>query len=395
MSDAKQQHDITRLRAAFASHGVNLDDVFTDAGDFTISCTLSEECRATSDLTLTLTDTRFACSACGASGNLSRLADKLEAQTGLLSPPIQTPEPASHELVHAPRSSPALKVERNLAPETQRVAHLDPKDRILTPEELQQRASEERKERRKGLGERLLIGGLALLFLIAGLMAATLSGYANFQAFSTSVADPLQAKIWGWTGVIAAIVSFGGFTFVYWHAAARRMKESLRAALFALAGAATSIIGTSSYIEANNTNAALHMEQAGTNRTVLNAQIADWRTQLGGIPPETRSVDGLEIYIAEVDRVGRSHQKPYRDAQNELGLAKRRDELLTKIDAANEELLGTGPGAILTRAEQRTHLPPWFFAVMLELFSSQGTSIGLVAFLILLNGSPARPAGKK
>ncbi|MCA8905918.1 MAG: hypothetical protein KDA43_14085, partial [Hyphomonas sp.] len=102
-----------------------------------------------------------------------------------------------------------------------------------------------------------------------------------------------------------------------------------------------------------------------------------------------RSVEGLEAYIAEVERVGRTEQKPYRDAQNELGLAKRRDELQSKIDAANAALLGDGSGNILTEAQARTNLPSWFFAIMLELFSSQGTSIGLVALLILFGRRPA------
>ncbi len=120
-----------------------------------------------------------------------------------------------------------------------------------------------------------------------------------------------------------------------------------------------------------------------TNRDVLESQLADWRRQLDGIPPETRSVDGLESYLAEVERVGRTEQKPYRDAQNELGLAKRRDDLIAKIEAANAELLGQGSGNILLAAEQRASLPSWLFAVLLELFSSQATSIGLVALLIL------------
>ncbi len=84
-----------------------------------------------------------------------------------------------------------------------------------------------------------------------------------------------------------------------------------------------------------------------------------------------------------MERVGRTEQKPYRDAQNELGLAKRRDELQAKIEAANAELLGQGSGNLLTEAQTRTNLPSWFFALMLEAFSSQGTSIGLVALLIL------------
>ena len=85
--------------------------------------------------------------------------------------------------------------------------------------------------------------------------------------------------------------------------------------------------------------------------------------------------------------MGRTHQKPYRDAQNELGLARRRDDLLVRIETANAELLGTGTGDILVEAQTRTSIPGWFFALMLELFSSQGTSIGLVALLILYGRS--------
>ena len=84
-----------------------------------------------------------------------------------------------------------------------------------------------------------------------------------------------------------------------------------------------------------------------------------------------------------MERIGRTEQKPYRDAQNELGLARRRDDLITKIEAANAELLGQGSGKILLQAERRAALPSWLFAVLLELFSSQATSIGLVALLIL------------
>ena len=84
-----------------------------------------------------------------------------------------------------------------------------------------------------------------------------------------------------------------------------------------------------------------------------------------------------------MERVGRTEQKPYRDAQNELGLARRRDDLQAKIEAANAELLGIGSGDILIETQARASIPSWFFAAMLELFSSQGTSIGLVALLIL------------
>ncbi|KCZ84526.1 hypothetical protein HAD_02565 [Hyphomonas adhaerens MHS-3] len=270
------------------------------------------------------------------------------------------------------------RVSRNLAKQEAKVRTLGEADRL-----------EERfphlkpKEKKPFNGEKFIISLLALVFLMAGLAAASLSGFANYQAFSSSVADPLQSRIWGWTGVIAAVISFGGFTFFYWHTANHRMKEGWRALIFAIAGMGTSIIGTERYIAANNTAAAEEVVRADANRGVLESQIADWRRQLDGIPPETRSVEGLEAYLSEVERVGRTEQKPYRDAQNELGLAKRRDTLQAKIEAANAELLGQGSGNLLTDAQTRTNLPSWFFALMLEAFSSQGTSIGLVALLIL------------
>ena len=270
------------------------------------------------------------------------------------------------------------------------VAEESPNDtEVRSDAEIRLERKQARKAARQGrhTGEKIIITLLALVFLGAGLAAAGLSGFANYQAFSKSVADPLQSGVWGWTGVIAAIISFGGFTFFYWHSANHRMKEGVRALLFALAGGGTSIVGTQMYIAANNQAAEAELVRAGSNRDVLATQIADWRRQLEGIPPETRSVDGLEAYIEEVERVGRTHQKPYRDAQNELGLARRRDDLLARIETANAELLGTGSGDILVEAQTRTSIPGWFFALMLELFSSQGTSIGLVALLILYGRS--------
>ena len=61
------------------------------------------------------------------------------------------------------------------------------------------------------------------------------------------------------------------------------------------------------------------------------------------------------LYEVITERVGRTEQKPYRDAQNELGLAKRRDDLQARIDAANAELLGQGDGNILTEAQSRNN----------------------------------------
>ena len=260
--------------------GLDLDSS-QDEAEVRSNCRLTQDCIDAGDTSLTLNPQteRFHCSNCGQSGTLRDLVRGLEAGPAAPQPPV--PDVLDAEFSEAP--------------------------------------------------------------LVASRAAAGLSGFANYQAFSRSVADPLQSGVWGWTGVIAAIISFGGFTFFYWHTANGRMKEGVRALLFALAGGGTSIVGTQIYIAANNQAAAAEHVQAGSNRDVLETQIADWRRQLEGIPPETRSVEGLEAYL-------------------------------------------------LVQAQTRTSIPGWFFALMLELFSSQGTSIGLVALLILF-GRPAVNAG--
>jgi hypothetical protein len=336
-----------------------------------IPCSLSGDCREAGDPTLRINfqEGSFKCTSCGEHGDLDDLVIAFESSGVPATAVVRDAE--FHEVITA-------------EPYATKTA-LTP--RLKTPPEpplKPRRTVPERSSRpHRNLGERLIITLLALVFLGAGLSAAALSGFANYQAFSSSVTDPLQAGIWGWTGVIASIISFGGFTFFYWHTANKRMKEGVRALLFAIAGAGTSILGTQMYIAANNQASEAEVTTAGSNRALLEQQLADWRVQLSGIPPETRSVEGLEAYISEVERVGRTEQKPYRDAQNELGLARRRDDLQSKIEAANAELLGQGSGDILIETQARASIPSWFFAAMLELFSSQGTSIGLVALLIL------------
>ena len=371
--DEKRRTEIEELRRLL-DFG---QDHFQDESEARLACPLCNDVDC--HITLQADRGRYACTECGQHGTFRDLTHRLKAG---VRPGVQDADFEEVPSVPATFVAPPMKVigQATLAkPRVNQLSHADrvenalPHARFLPP-----------KPKRFTL-ERIIITALALLFLAAGLSAAALSGFANYQAFSSSVADEMQGRIWGWTGVIAAIVSFGGFTFFYWHSANHRMKEGVRALLFALAGAGTSIVGTQAYISANTARAEAAIEQAGSNTDLLTRQIEDWRTQLAGIPTETRSVDGLEAYIAEVERVGRTDHKPYRDARNELGLAKRRDELQAKIDAANAELLGTGEGNILTRAQNRAAIPGWFFAAMLEVFSSQGTSIGLVALLILFS----------
>ena len=245
--------------------------------------------------------------------------------------------------------------------------------------------------RRRRRFEALIIILLSLVFLGAGFAAAGLSGFANYQAFSATVSDAMQARIWGWAGVIASVCSFGGFTFFWWHASGGRRKEGTRALVFALAGAATSVLGTAMYMQTQRDRQVAAADAAEAARPLIEAQIADYRRQLDGIPAETRSVEGLEAYLRGVEQVGRTHQKPYRDAQNELGLAKRRAELEAKIEEARLSLLGEGGPAVLDATTPATRLPPWFFAIMLEVFSSQATSIALVALLVVASGRGRMP----
>ena len=385
MSDERRQKEIRQVAEL-----LRLDDeVSQDLSDARMPCPLHPDCIASGDnnLVLNLQRTQYACAATGERGEFSELIRRLESGRALV------PARPSTQIEEAPQAIDAEFSETTRA--VNPVRKTPPQvyelhERLPSPEEIKAereiRLAEiraERAARRRGRGEKTIIALLALIFVIAGLMAAGLSGFANYQAFASTVTDPLESRIWGAAGIIAAIVSFGGFTFVYWHAANKRTWESLRSLAFALVGAGASILGTEIYIRSNNLTAATEVSSAASNRDVLEAQLADWRRQLEGIPPETRSVEGLEAYIAEVERVGRTEQKPYRDAQNELGLAKRRDDLNAKIEAANAELLGQGSGNILLQTEQRAALPSWLFAVLLELFSSQATSIGFVALLLL------------
>jgi len=386
MSDESRLKETQRVAELLGIH----DEVSQDTTEARVYCPLHPECMAGREyLTLNWQQRTYFCSGKGDTGSLRSLIAALESRRGSF-PLVAAESPARTEPEAQPSFSVALRTENAVLKSQPKVYQLQPEQKLPSPEEIRAereiRLTEvraERTARRKGQGEKSIIALLALVFVVAGLLAAGLSGFANYQAFASTVVDPFQSMVWGTAGIIAAIISFGGFTFVYWHAANKRLWESLRSLVFALIGAGTSILGTEIYISSNNLTAAAEVASAATNRDVLESQIADWRRQLDGIPPETRSVDGLESYLAEVERVGRTEQKPYRDAQNEVGLAKRRDDLITKIEGANAELLGQGSGNMLLQAEQRASLPSWLFAVLLELFSSQATSIGLVALLIL------------
>ena len=268
-----------------------------------------------------------------------------------------------------------------------------PEPAVLPPSVSVAPAPDSEEAPHRSLGETLIILLLSLVFIAAGLLATAMSAFANFQAFGAMVDDPLQSRVWAWTGIIASVCSFGGFTFVYWHGAGARMKEAARTFVFALAGAATSLVGTQMYMQNTAGEKAQAASAAGARAGVLEAQIGDWRADLEGIPDDVRSIAGLEAYISEVERVGRTNEKPYRDALDELGQARRRADLQTRIEGAREELAELSVAALAGNepAARRGPLMHWFFAGMLEVFSSQATSIGFVALMILAGRRRRKP----
>ncbi|MEQ9314322.1 MAG: hypothetical protein RLN72_00635 [Henriciella sp.] len=351
-------------------------------------------CNAPRSLKLSLASGQARCSSCGVSAPIRTYLSELEDAEIVREPEFTEAEiiPLRADRAPVPRQQVPPSAERSAAQTYWQAELVEPEERAPSPS----RSESDVPVRNRGRhpAETLIIVLLSLVFLAAGLAAAGLSGFANYQAFSASVTDPMQGQIWGWAGVIATVCSFGGFTFFWWHVSGGRRSEGFRALIFALAGAATSILGTSLFMQSSQDERLSAEQAAAAARPVVEAQIADYSRQLEGIPPETRSVEGLEDYLRGVEAAGRTHQKPYRDAQNELGLARRRAELEQKIEAARLSLLGEGGPTVLNQDAPGKGLPAWFFAIMLEVFSSQGTSIALVALLVLASGR-SRPSGQE
>lgn len=373
-----------------ALRGAGLEEAFDDRGVAHEDC---PGCGASRGLKLSLARGRVHCTACGSEGPLlAYLREKAEAgewshepyAEAEIVPITPRPRPANDDdaIESVSESYPVPATVAAPASDLPRV-ELVQESRSERRSDFERRSSRPKSTRAptRGWGERIIISLLALIFLAAGLAAAALSGFANYQAFSAGVLDATQARVWGWSGVIASVCSFGGFTFFWWHMSGRRFGEAMRSLVFALAGAGTSIAGTSLFMMNNAQAQDAQLAQAQQVQALGEAEIADWTRQLQGIPPETRTIEGLEAYLAGVEAVGRTHQKPYRDAQNELGLARRRAMLEDRIAGARADLRQAAEASGLTLPAQ--NLPAWFFALMLELFSSQGTSIAFVSLLLL------------
>jgi len=283
--------DERRQRALVALNGVGVDtEASQDERIIKTTCPFDDDCIDES-IRIDLQSLNFACEDCHEEGHVDQLISAKKRQSN---------NPASLEAIDAEFTEVTQASRAVVLPE--------PKVHTLTAQQAYTPPPPPPPPPPKRTMDRATTTLLALVFLIAGLGAAGRSGFANFTAFSSSVAHPLQSKIWGWTGVIASVISFGGFTFFYWHTANRRFKEGVRALPFAPAGAITSIIGTQLYIANNNAAASSAATQATSNRAVLESQLTDWRAQLEGTPDNTRPAEELQSELPLIERAKRSHQ---------------------------------------------------------------------------------------
>ncbi|MEO0608164.1 MAG: hypothetical protein AAFY82_08015, partial [Pseudomonadota bacterium] len=206
-----------------------LEDAFDARGVAHEDC---PGCGAAGGLKLSLSRGRVHCAACGSEGPLiAYLREKTEAGEW-------NHEPFSEaEIIPIdPRLPVASKPPAPIQAELVEIGPAWPQPtRIEAPQGVSLSPASEPRQDKQKWAERLIISMLALVFLMAGLAAAGLSGFANFQAFSAGVSEPMQARVWGWSGVIASVCSFGGFTFFWWHMSDKRVGESLRALVFAFA----------------------------------------------------------------------------------------------------------------------------------------------------------------
>jgi len=345
-----------------------LDAAFDETGQAWVMC---PRCGAERGLKLSLPTQRVQCRACHISAPLQTfLAEAAEYRAYLSDAPVFTEtrlaSPAGFELA-LPHHGPMSDLQANTGAGAILPGSSGP-------------AARKRSASHTSI-EKMIMTALSVIFMSAGLIAACLSGYANYQAFSQMVSDPIQAGVWGWSGVIASVCAFGGFTFFWWHMSDRRMAEAMRAFLFALAGSATSLAGTHLYMQQNHEVQVRQQARTAEIALLDQAELNNVLEQLALIPAETRSVSGLQAYLKGVEQVGRTHHKAYRDAQNELGMARRRAALEKRSEQLRQNLRAAAgtPEA----QPQRQGPPAWLFALMLEVFSSQATSIGCVCLILI------------
>lgn len=218
--------------------------------------------------------------------------------------------------------------------------------------------------------------------LAGGVIAAICGGYANFMAFSGMADDPVTSFLWGFAGIAASLISFSAFTLVWWnHNHQKKLWDSRRALVVGLIAAGAGIMGSWMFMSSLKDDQVAEAQHILIERNRLQDQIDRWENDLKSIPPGIGTPDSIRRYMREVERVGRTHQRPYRQAIQDLGHAERREALEAQIAAADERL-SSDPA--LKYDPPNRMINPWFLAILIELFASQGTAVGTAVFLTMM-----------
>jgi len=228
---------------------------------------------------------------------------------------------------------------------------------------------------------------MASFSVAGGVLAAFCGGYANFRSFSAMAETDIGFYLWGAAGIAASLISFSAFTLVWWnHNHQRRLADSRRALAVGIIASLTGIMGTWMFIASASDGHSATADQTLENRARLEGQIDRWTSELEAIPEGIGTVASIERYMAEVERVGRTDERPYRTAIENLGHAERRALLEDQIARAETRLLSD---PTLTFDPPNRLIDPWLLALLIEFFASQGTAVGTATFLTMIEKKKA------
>lgn len=220
---------------------------------------------------------------------------------------------------------------------------------------------------------------VAVCLVLAGIVALFNSGLANYSAFMNEGSGDNWRFVWGMFGAAIALTSAVTFGAVVWLYRNGNKIGAIRAVLLFVIAFAGSIYGNYAYMNQNAATQNAKATQQANSINQIEANLAQWRAEVSQLPPSTKTAESLERYIKEVERVGRSHQLPYRQAVLELGEIEYRKSLETKIDGAVKELATFTP---ITPASS-SPIRRWLSAVLLEIIASQTIALSLIIFAAL------------
>ncbi len=217
---------------------------------------------------------------------------------------------------------------------------------------------------------------IAIIFIfgcaLGGIIAGICSGFGNYSAFKAMLAGTPGNWVWGWAGIAFTLTSAGAFGISFMKIEQGDWPQAVVPLIVGLIAACASTQGSKLHIDNGQAYQVEAAKKVEIGRARLADRISGWRTEMEDIPTGIGTAESLRLYMSEVERVGRSHQKPYRDAIIKLGHAEHRDSLMKKIDTA-ETALAEDP-ALQTVVPAKS-VNGWLIAVLIELVNALGLAI--------------------